>query len=105
MPKLGASVYRPPNSVEDRNSRCIFSSPGVMVSTVVGTAGRTTAAGPAAYSHTEALRVIRIASFAANFLGVFTPLMVAVPAAAYNLLPGNSGLAVRILIRIRSETT
>lgn len=76
-----------------------------MESTVVGTEGRTTAAGPAAYSHTEALRVIKIASFAANFFGVFTPLMVAARARPYNLLPGNSGLAVRILIRIPPETT
>lgn len=67
-----------------------------MESTVVGTAGRTTAAGPTAYSHTEALKVAKIASFAANFLGVFTSLMVAAQIAAYNLMPGNSGLAVRI---------
>jgi hypothetical protein len=67
-----------------------------MESTVGGTDGRTTAAGPAAYIYTEALMTTKIASLAASFLGAFTYLMVAARAAAYNLMPGNFGLAVRI---------
>ncbi len=40
MGTFGESVYLPPSSVDVKKSRCPRSSVGVMVSTVLGTAGR-----------------------------------------------------------------
>jgi len=58
MAKLGESVYRPPNSGDARNCRCMRNSPGVIESAVDGTGGRTTAFGVAAYTKPEATRAM-----------------------------------------------
>jgi hypothetical protein len=57
-----------------------------MVSTVAGTGGRTNAAGLAAYIAADTATATMIAILAKKVLELFTMLMVAASAAAYNRL-------------------